>query len=57
MKVIDNSGAHKVECIKVLHKNIMGRLGQILLVAIKEGSWKTKTKKGKIVRCVLVRTK
>lgn len=59
LKVADNSGAKKVQCIKVLggfHKKI-GSVGDTIVVAIKECLPRKKIKKGDVRRAVIVRTK
>jgi large subunit ribosomal protein L14 len=59
LKVADNSGAKRVQCIKVLggsrRKN--GSVGDTIVVAIKECLPRKKVKKGDVRRAVIVRTK
>lgn len=59
LKVIDNSGARSVQCIKVLggSKRKIASVGDIIVVAIKESIPKGKVKKGEVRRAVIVRTK
>lgn len=59
LKVIDNSGARSVQCIKVLggSKRKVASVGDIIVVAIKESIPKGKVKKGEVRRAVIVRTK
>lgn len=58
MDVADNSGARKVQCIKVLggsHRNVAG-VGDIIVVSVKEAIPRGKVKKGDVHRAVIVRT-
>ena len=58
MEVADNSGARKVQCIKVLggsHRNIAS-VGDIIFVSVKEAIPRGKVKKGEVHRAVIVRT-
>ena len=59
LKVADNSGAKRVQCIKVLggsrRKN--GSIGDTIVVAIKECLPRKKVKKGDVRRAIIVRTK
>ena len=58
LEVADNSGARRVECIKVLggsHRTI-ATIGDIIVVAIKEAIPRGKVKKGEVHRAVIVRT-
>lgn len=56
--VADNSGAKRVQCIKVLggSKRKYAGIGDIIVVAIKEAIPKSKVKKGDVARAVVVRT-
>jgi large subunit ribosomal protein L14 len=57
--VADNSGAKRVQCIKVLggsHRRY-AYIGDIIKVAIKEASPRGKVKKGDVMNAVVVRTK
>lgn len=59
IKVADNSGAKKVECIKILggsHRK-SANIGDILVVSVKEALPNRKVKKGEVQRAVVVRTK
>lgn len=62
LKVSDNSGVKKVQCIKTYNKNSKGRLGDIILVSIKALKMKTKLKekinikKGNIFKALIIRT-
>ena len=59
MEVADNSGAKKVQCIKVLGGT--GRryasVGDIIVVAVKECEPKSQIKKGDVKKAVVVRTR
>lgn len=59
LTVADNSGARKVQCIKVLggsHRRY-ANVGDIIRVSIKEAMPGGKVKKGKVMKAVIVRTK
>ncbi len=57
--VADNTGAKRIECIKVLggSKRRYGSIGDIIVVSIKEAIPRGKVKKGSVHRAVIVRTK
>lgn len=56
--VADNSGAKQVLCIKVLggSKRRYARVGDIIVVSVKEAIPRGKVKKGEVARAVVVRT-
>ena len=58
MTVADNSGAKKVSCIRVLGgtRKRYARVGDIIIVAVKEALPHSKVKKGDVMRAVVVRT-
>ena len=58
MTVADNSGAKKVACIRVLGgtRKRYARVGDIIIVAVKEALPHSKVKKGDVMRAVVVRT-
>ncbi len=58
LDVADNSGAKKVQCIKVLggSKRRTAGVGDIIVVSIKEAQPRGKVKKGDVHRAVIVRT-
>lgn len=58
LQVADNSGARRVQCIKVLggSKRRYARVGDVIVVAVKEASPTGKVKKGDVQRAVVVRT-
>jgi large subunit ribosomal protein L14 len=57
--VADNTGARKVECIKVLggSKRKYATIGDIIVVSIKDAIPKGKVKKGDVHKAVIVRTR
>lgn len=57
LKVADNSGAKMVKCIKVLggSKRRYARIGDVIVVAVKEASPKGTVKKKAVERAVVVR--
>ena len=59
LNVADNSGAKKVQCIKVLggSKRMYARIGDIIVVAVKDALPNVAVKKGSIERAVVVRAK
>ena len=59
LAVADNSGARKVQCIKVLggSKRRYAGLGDVIICSVKEASPNGGVKKGDVVRCVVVRVK
>lgn len=58
LDVADNSGAKRVQCIKVLggSKRKTAGVGDIIVVSIKEAIPRGKVKKGDVHRAVIVRT-
>jgi large subunit ribosomal protein L14 len=59
LDVADNSGAKRVECIKVLggSRRRYAGLGDLIVVAVKEALPTAKVKKGDVARAVVVRTR
>ncbi|AOL95208.1 50S ribosomal protein L14 [Porphyrobacter sp. LM 6] len=59
LDVTDNSGAKRVQCIKVLggSKRRTAGVGDVIVVSIKEAQPRTKVKKGDVHRAVIVRTR
>jgi len=57
LKVADNTGAKAVKCIKVLggSKRRYARIGDVIVVAVKEASPKGVVKKKNVERAVIVR--
>ena len=55
----DNSGAKKVQCIKVLGGSHIrtASVGDIIVVSVKEAMPKGKVQKGKVYKAFIVRTK
>lgn len=59
LDVADNSGARRVQCIKVLggsHRRYAG-IGDIIKVAVKEAIPRGKVRKGQVMNAVVVRTR
>lgn len=58
LKVADNSGAKEVMCIRVLggYKKRYGRVGDIIVAAVKSAAPHAAIKKGDVVKAVIVRT-
>ncbi len=58
LDVADNSGAKKVQCIKVLggSRRRYASIGDIIIVSVKEAIPQAKVKKGEVARAVIVRT-
>lgn len=59
MEVADNSGAKKVQCIKVLggSKKKFASVGEIIVVSVKDAIPRARVKKGQVMKAVIVRTK
>ncbi|OWM85495.1 hypothetical protein CDL15_Pgr019119 [Punica granatum] len=55
LKVVDNSGAKKVMCIQALKGKKGARLGETIVVSVKEALPNGKAKKGNVYRAVVVR--
>ncbi|WP_160122543.1 50S ribosomal protein L14 [Rhodovarius lipocyclicus] len=58
LEVADNSGARRVQCIKVLggSKRKVASVGDVIVVAVQEAIPRGKVKKGEVQRAVIVRT-
>ena len=58
LEVADNSGARKVQCIKVIggSKRKFASVGDIIIVSVKEAIPKGKVNKGDVHQAVIVRT-
>ena len=58
LDVADNSGAKRVQCIKVLggSKRRTAGVGDIIVVSVKDATPRGKVKKGDVHRAVIVRT-
>lgn len=58
LNVADNSGAKKVLCIRVLGgtRRRYAKIGDIIVVSVKEAIPHSKVKKGDVLRAVIVRT-
>ena len=59
LDVADNSGARRVQCIKVLggSKRMTAGVGDVIVVTVKDAIPRGKVKKGDIHRAVIVRTR
>jgi len=59
LSVADNSGARKIQCIKVLggSKRRYAGIGDIIKVSIKEAIPNSKVKKGEVFNAIVVRTR
>ncbi len=58
LEVADNSGARRVQCIKVLggSKKRAASIGDVIVVSIKEAIPRGRVKKGSVHKAVVVRT-
>ncbi|WP_420406288.1 50S ribosomal protein L14 [Nisaea sp.] len=58
LDVADNSGARRVQCIKVLggSKRKVAAVGDVIVVSVKEAIPRGRVKKGEVLRAVIVRT-
>jgi large subunit ribosomal protein L14 len=58
LDVADNSGARRVQCIKVLggSKRRYATVGDIIVVSVKEAIPRGRVKKGQVMKAVVVRT-
>lgn len=59
LEVADNSGARRVQCIKVLGgaKRRYAHVGDVIVVSVKEAIPRGKVKKGDVRKAVVVRTR
>ncbi|MCI0469197.1 MAG: 50S ribosomal protein L14 [Nitrospirae bacterium] len=59
LEVADNSGAKRVQCIRALggSKRKYAKLGDIIVVSVKESTPDGNVKKGSVSKAVVVRTK
>ena len=57
--VADNSGAKKIQCIKVLggSRRRYAKIGDIIVASVKEASVGGTCKKGEVIKAVIVRTR
>ncbi len=58
LEVADNSGARRVQCIKVLGGSMRrtATIGDIIVVSVKEAIPRGRVKKGQVMKAVIVRT-
>lgn len=59
LQVADNTGARRVQCIKVLggSRSRYARIGDIIVVTVKEAAPNSNIKKGTVLKAVVVRTR
>ena len=59
LDVADNSGARRIQCIRVLGtgQQFVGGIGDVIVAAVKDAIPHANVKKGDVVRAVIVRTK
>lgn len=59
LTVVDNSGAKKVQCIRIMGGSYRryARIGDIIVVSVKEALPESNIKKGTVAKAVVVRTK
>jgi len=59
LRVADNSGAKKIECIQVLAggRRRWGSIGDVIVGSVKEAIPNSNIAKGQVVKAVIVRTK
>lgn len=62
LEVADNSGAKKIECIRVLKVGsssgrAVGNVGDIIVASVKVAEPRSAVKKGKVIKAVIVRVK
>ena len=58
LEVADNSGARRVQCIKVLggSKRKYASVGDVIVISVKEAIPRGRVKKGDVMKAVVVRT-
>ncbi|MCL2018634.1 MAG: 50S ribosomal protein L14 [Oscillospiraceae bacterium] len=59
LKVADNTGAKEIQCIRVLGgtRRRYANIGDVIVASVKKAAPGGTTKKGEVVRCVIVRSK
>ncbi len=59
LDVADNSGARRIQCIRVLGtgQQFVGGVGDVIVASVKDAIPQGQVKKGDVVRAVVVRTK
>ena len=59
LNVADNTGAKRVTCIQVVGGSFrkVGTVGDVIVASVREAIPNSNTEKGKVVKCVIVRTK
>ena len=58
LDIADNSGARRVQCIKVIggSKRKVAGVGDVIVVSVKEAIPRGRVKKGEVLKAVIVRT-
>ncbi len=58
LEVADNSGARRIQCIRVLGTGtqFVGGVGDVIVAAVKDAIPRAGVKKGEVVKAVIVRT-
>lgn len=58
LDVADNSGARRIQCIRVLGtgQQFVGGVGDVIVASVKDAIPQGQVKKGEVVRAVIVRT-
>jgi large subunit ribosomal protein L14 len=59
LDVADNSGARRIQCIRVLGtgQQWVGSVGDVIVATVKEAMPRAGVKKGEVIKAVIVRTK
>ena len=59
LDVADNSGARRIQCIRVLGtgQQFVGSVGDVIVAAVKDAIPRAAVKKGDVVKAVIVRTR
>ncbi len=59
LEVADNSGARRIQCIRVLGtgQKFVGGVGDIIVAAVKDAIPRAAIQKGEVVKAVIVRTR
>ena len=59
LNVADNSGARRIQCIRVLGtgQQFVGGVGDVIVAAVKDAIPNANVKKGEVVKAVIVRTR
>ena len=57
LTVADNSGVKKVQCIHIYNKKSIGKVGDKILITVKQSKSKASISKGTLLSGIIVRTK